>query len=58
MTTTAVEMAKHAGIDPKRFRKALREENFSWHGHNDRWTVDVSSEQHTAMERVLRTLSN
>jgi hypothetical protein len=51
-------MAKQAGIDPKRFRKALRDERFSWHNNNDRWTVDVGSEQHMAMERVLRKLSN
>jgi hypothetical protein len=57
-TTSAVDMAKQAGIDPKRFRKALRDEHFSWHDHNDRWTVDIGSEQHVAMERVLRKLSN
>jgi hypothetical protein len=32
----------------------LRDEHFSWHNHNDRRTVDVGSEQHMAMERVLR----
>jgi hypothetical protein len=39
-------MAKQAGIDPKSFRKALRDERLSWHNRNDRWTVDVGSEQH------------
>ena len=53
-TTRAVDMAKQAGIDPKRFRKALRDEHFRWHNHNDRWTVDIGSEHHRAMERVLR----
>jgi hypothetical protein len=50
-------MAKQAGIDPKSFRKALRDERLSWHNRNDRWTVDVGSLQHMAMERVLRKLS-
>ena len=56
-TTRAVDMAKQAGIDPKRFRKALRDEHFRWHNHNDRWTAGIGSEQHTAMERVLQNLS-
>jgi hypothetical protein len=57
-TTTAVDMAKRAGLDPKRFRQALREENFGWHGHNDRWTVRIGSAEHAAMERVLKKLSD
>jgi hypothetical protein len=32
----------------------LRNEHFRWHNHNDRWTVDIGSERHRAMERVLR----
>ena len=56
-TTSAVDMAKQAGIDPKSFRKALRDERLSWHNHNDRWTVEIGSEQHMVMERVLRKLS-
>jgi len=57
-TTTAVDMAKQAGIDPKKFRQALRDENFAWHEHNDRWTVGVGTAEHSAMERVLRKLSH
>jgi len=56
-TTTAEEMAKQAGIDPKRFRHALREKNFPWHVHNDRWTVEIGSENHQQMELVLRELA-
>jgi len=54
--TTAEEMAKQAGVNPKTFRQALREEGFHWHGHYDRWTVAIGSEQHKEMERVLRKL--
>jgi prophage maintenance system killer protein len=50
-TTSAVDMAKQAGIDPKRFRKALRDEHFSWHNHNDRWTV---GRQHTGLGDTLK----
>ena len=50
-TTSAEDMAKQAGIDPKRFRKALRDERFSWHNHNDRWTV---GRQHTGLGDTLK----
>ncbi len=36
---TAIEMARAAGIDPKRFRQALQEEKLDWHRHNERWLV-------------------
>lgn len=53
---TAVEMARAAGIDPKRFRRALRAEKFPWHTHGAHWTVEDGSLHHRAMERVLRDL--
>lgn len=53
---SAIEMARGVGVDPKEYRKALRAENFSWHRHNDRWTVDRDSDRHADMERVLRGL--
>jgi hypothetical protein len=62
-TTTAVEMAKQADVDPQRFRKTLRKrkeespEEFKWHDLGDKWIVDVGSEHHAAMLRVLRGLS-
>jgi hypothetical protein len=55
-TITAVDMAKQAGITPDRFREALRKENFDWHVYNAPWTAVVGSEEHAAMERVLREL--
>jgi hypothetical protein len=57
-TTRAVDMAKQVGIDAKRFRDALRKENFAWHNHNDRWTVEIGSGKHIAMKRVLSKISN
>jgi hypothetical protein len=38
---TAEEMAKQAGVDPRIFRQALREEKFPWHGYYERWTVEI-----------------
>ncbi len=58
MMTRAVDMAKQVGIDPKRFRAALRKENFEWHKHNDRWTVVIGSIEHAAMVCVLRDISS
>jgi hypothetical protein len=55
--TTAVEMAKKAGVDPKTFRQALRDAKFPWHHHNDRWTVELGRERHAAMKKVLEKLS-
>ena len=49
-------MAKAAGIDPKRFRQALRDEEFDWHIHGASWTVNRSGPEHLDMERVLRRL--
>jgi hypothetical protein len=50
---TATKMATEARIDPKMFREVLCDENFEWHRFNDRWTVEVGSEEHLAMQRVL-----
>lgn len=55
-TIKAVDMAKEARIDPKKFRQALRDEGFRWHGHNDRWTVEQGSDEHKAMQKVLHRL--
>jgi len=60
-TTTAVEMAKQADVDPQRFRKTLRkrkkESPEEWHDLGHKWIGDVGSEHHAAMLRVLRGLS-
>ena len=53
---TAVEIARDAGIDPKRFRQALRRENLAWHHYYAKWTVAEGSPKHKDMIRVLRTL--
>ena len=55
---TAIEMARKAKINPRLFCEVLRDENFDWHKHKDRWTVEMGSEQHRAMQRVLRLISN
>lgn len=57
-TTRAGDMAKETGIGPERARKALRDEHFRWLEHNDRWTVEPGSKQHTAMQEVLGKLSS
>jgi 3-hydroxyisobutyrate dehydrogenase-like beta-hydroxyacid dehydrogenase len=57
-TVKAVDMAKEAGIDPKRFRQALRDERFSWHAHNERWIVKAGSDEHKAMQSVLHKISS
>lgn len=53
---TAVDMAVTSGIDPKRFRAALRAANLDWHPHNGRWEVVRGSDQHQDMERVMAQL--
>jgi hypothetical protein len=53
---TAIEMARKARIDPGLFRQVLRDENFDWHRNNHHWTVEVGSEEHRDMQRVLNML--
>jgi hypothetical protein len=58
---TAVEMANQKDLDPSKFRKALRKHKaggeFTWHSHNDRWTVCIDSDRYTEMKRVLDEIS-
>jgi hypothetical protein len=56
--TSAVEMARSRGIDPKRFRAALRGVGLQRHSHNGRWEVRIGSTEHADMTRVLDTLAN
>ena len=53
---TAVEMAKAEGVDPKKFRAALRRESFSWHSLGERWTVGRDSPEHRDMQTVMDRL--
>lgn len=53
---TAVEMANANGIDPKRFRAALRAAGLGWHSHNGRWEVMRGSSQHADMDNVMARL--
>ncbi len=55
--TTAAEMARSLGIDPKRFRAALRRAGLGWHSHNESWEVCIGSSEHRDMQRVLATLA-
>ena len=55
--TTAIEMARAHGVDPKRFRAALRSAGLGWHSHNGRWEVTVGSPEHGDMERVMSALT-
>lgn len=54
---TAVDMAIASGIDPKRFRAALRAASLDWHPKNGRWEVVRGSDEHQDMERVMAQLS-
>lgn len=50
-------MARSQGIDPKRFRAALRGAGLLWHSRNGRWEVRIGSTEHADMKRVLDTLA-
>lgn len=54
---TAIKLARAAGIDPKRFRQALRAERLPWHQHYERWVVLEGSVEHSDMLRVLSELT-
>lgn len=53
---TAVDMAIASGMDPKRFRAALRAASLAWHPNNGRWQVVRGSDEHQDMERVMAQL--
>jgi hypothetical protein len=54
--TTAAELARSHGIDPKRLRTALRRAGLGWHPHNGRWEATIGSPEHGEMLRILDTL--
>jgi hypothetical protein len=39
-------MAGAVGIDPKRYRLALRDRKSSWHSHDADWNVERNGERH------------
>jgi hypothetical protein len=55
-TITAIEMARKVGIVPDSFRAALRDANLDWHDPYERWTVEVGSDRHQDMQRILSEL--
>ena len=59
---TAAELARDAGIDPKRLRRELRlaegSGKITWHRKWDRWAAPLGSPEHHDMERVLTDLIN
>lgn len=58
MIVTAAEMAREAGIDPKRFRGALRSAKFPWHEHDQPWRVERGSFEHQQMLEVLNGMKH
>jgi hypothetical protein len=54
---SAADMARERGIDPKRFRAALRAECLPWHDHQTSWTVCRDSKEHDDLKRVLAHLT-
>jgi hypothetical protein len=54
---TAIETARKARIDARLFSQVLRDENFDWHKRHDRWTVEIGSAEHKAMQPVLNLIS-
>lgn len=50
---TAVEMARAADVDPKRFRAALRAAQFDWHVPNTPWEMVADSVEHRDLQRIL-----
>jgi len=57
-TITAIEIAERHGLDAKRLRQALRDENFAWHPiKNARWIAERGSAEEDDMIRIARRLS-
>lgn len=57
MYVTAAEIARANGIDPKRYRQALRDASFSWYVWGSPWTVEAGSAKHEDLLRVLRSIT-
>jgi len=55
---TAAEIARAHGLDPKRYRQALRDARLGWYIHGAPWTVEEGSPRHRDLLRVLDGLMN
>ena len=56
MLVTAAEIARTHGLDPKRYRQALRDAKLSWYVRGAPWTVKTGSSQHRDLLRVLQAV--
>jgi len=55
---SAIDVATRFGLDPKRLRQALRDENLSWHRvKHSRWTAQSGSSEEADMIRVATRLA-
>ena len=57
MPDSAADMARQYGLEPKKFRKALRAEKFPWHKHRARWNPPDGSPEHRDMVRVAERMA-
>ena len=58
-TVTAIDIAGQHGLDPKRLRQALRDENLAWHPiKHARWVADRGGDEEADMQRVARQLAS
>ena len=57
MVESAADMARQYGLDPRKFRIALREEDFPWHRHGERWNPPDDSAEYRDMVRVAERLA-
>ena len=55
---TANEIARQAGICPKRYRIWLNRANLGWHHPMERWTVGVGTRRHKDMLKVLYRITH
>ena len=57
MADSAADMARQYDLDPRKFRIALRKENFPWHRHGERWNPPDDSSEHRDMVCVAERLA-
>jgi hypothetical protein len=49
-------MARSVGVDPDKFKAALRRKKFDWHASGGGWLVQMDSPEHLQMIDVLKTV--